>query len=129
MAKIYSGWLDSTISGFHAGEEHMKCVAQIKRAQRYAGKKKLVLVTHCVQHRRLNAFDPETPLGIPNCYSGVDNLFDRHNIHPDIALCGHTHRRALYQHTMKNGKTIDCYNSGNDYFFHTGEVVFDEIEI
>ena len=68
-------------------------------------------------------------MGIPNCYSGVDNLFDSHDIHPDIALCGHTHRRVLYGHRMKNGKEIRCYNSGNDYFFRTGEVKFDEIGV
>lgn len=129
MDRIYDGWLDSTIIGFDAMAEHLKCVGQLKHEQRYAHGKKLVLVTHCVPHRRLNAFDMETPLSIANCYSGVDNLFDSCHIHPDVALCGHTHRRVLYGHTMKDGREIRCYNSGNDYFFNTGKVVFDEIEI
>lgn len=129
MKTIYHGWLDATILGFDAMREHGKCVEQIRHAQRYARGRKLVLVTHCVPHRKLNLFDTETPLGIPNCYSGVDNLFDTWNIHPDIALCGHTHRRVLYNHVMKDGREIRCYNSGNDYFFKTGEVVFDDIDI
>ena len=129
MKTIHYGWLDATIGDFHALEEHRKCVEQIKHSQRYAREKKLVLVTHCVPHRKLNLFDTETPMSIPNCYSGVDNLFDSCNIHPDVALCGHTHRRVLYEHRMKDGREIRCYNSGNDYFFHTGEVVFDEIEL
>lgn len=129
MTNIHDGWLDRTIVGFRPLEEHLKCVEQIRNAQRYARKKTLVLVTHCVPHRRLNLFDIENPMGIPNCYSGVDNLFDSHDIHPDIALCGHTHRRVLYGHRMKNGKEIRCYNSGNDYFFRTGEVKFDEIGV
>lgn len=129
MSHIYDGWLDSTIVNFKPMNEHLKCVNQIKHAQRYARGKKLVLVTHCVPHRKLNVFDVETPMSIPNCYSGVDNLFDAKNIHPDIALCGHTHRRVLYEHHMKDGKSIMCYNSGNDYFFHTGKIVFDEIEM
>ena len=129
MSHIYDGWLDSTIAGFDAVKEHQRCVEQIRHAQRYARGKKLVLVTHCVPHRKLNLFDVETPMSIPNCYSGVDNLFDTYNIHPDVALCGHTHRRVLYEHHMKDGREIRCYNSGNDYFFKTGKVVFDEVEI
>lgn len=129
MTRIYDRWLDSTIVGFKPLEEHEKCVAQIRKAQRYARNRTLVLVTHCVPHRRLNVFDTETPLGIPNCYSGVDNLFDSNDIHPDVALCGHTHRRVQYGHVTKDGRQIRCYNSGNDYFQYTGKVVFDEIEV
>ena len=129
VCNIHPGWLDRTISDFDALAEHGRCVAQIKHEQRYARKKRLVLVTHCVPHRRLNRFDVETPYSIANCYSGVDNLFDKCNVHPDVALCGHTHNRVLYEHAMKNGRRIRCYNSGNDYFFNTQEVMFDEIEI
>jgi predicted phosphodiesterase len=68
-------------------------------------------------------------MSIPNCYSGVDNLFDSEGIHPDLALCGHTHRRVEYEHMTQEGKVIHCVNSGNDYYFKTGEVVFDEIEV
>ena len=129
MNTIYERWLDSTIVGFNALDEHKKCVAQIKKAQRNVRKKKLVLVTHCVPHRKLNLFDIDMPMSIPNCYSGVDNLFDSYGIHPNLALCGHTHRRVEYNHVTQDGKKIHCVNSGNDYYFKTGEVVFDEIEV
>lgn len=127
--KVYRGWLDASITDFKPIEENAKCVERIKHSQDAAAGKKLVLVTHCVPHRKLNLFDIDEPFSIPNCYSGVANLFDSCHIYPDVALCGHTHRRVLYEHKAENGKSIFCYNSGNDYFFDTGEVVFDEIEI
>ena len=129
IRNINGGWLDSKIIGFDPLEEHRKCVEQIKNAQLGVSNQTLVLVTHCVPHRKLNLFDIETPYSVANCYSGVDNLFDMHDVHPDIALCGHTHKRALYEHRMKNGKEIRCYNSGNDYYFYTEEVQFDEIGV
>lgn len=129
ISKIYDGWLDSSIRKFNPLGEHMKCVEQIKYAQRTAHGRKLVLVTHCVPLRKLNLFDSDQPQSIFNTYSGVDNLFDSYHIHPDVALCGHTHRRVVCEHQMKSGKTVRCYNSGNDYFHKTGEVVFDELEV
>ena len=127
--KIYDGWLDSSIRNFNPLGEHMKCVEQIKNAQRTARGRKLVLVTHCVPLRKLNQFDSDQPQSIFNTYSGVDNLFDSYHIHPDVALCGHTHRRGVCEHRMKSGKVVRCYNSGNDYFHRTGEIVFDEITV
>ena len=129
LERIDPRWLDCAIEGFKPLEEHRRCVEQIKRAQHYARGRRLVLVTHCVPHRRLNQFDADTPMSVFNCYSGVADLFGGKNIHPDLALCGHTHRRAMYGHRMKDGREIRCINSGNDYFFKTGEVIFDEIEI
>ncbi len=129
MERIYEGWLDSSIRDFNPLGEHMNCVEQIKHAQRTARGRKLVLVTHCVPHRRLNLFDGDEPQSIFNTYSGVDNLFDSYHIHPDYALCGHTHRRVVYNHEMKGGKVVRCYNSGNDYFHKTGKIIFDELEV
>lgn len=131
LDRIDTGWLDSTIVGFKPVEENARCVEQIKEAQRTAGRRRLVLVTHCVPLRKLNLFDEDTPLSIPNCYSGVHDLFQQ-GVRPDVALCGHTHRRTQCEyHYRKYGveKDIMCLNSGNDYFFHTGRLVFDEVEI
>lgn len=129
MANVWKNWLDSSIVGFNPMEEHMKCVEQIKAAQEGWRGNCLVLLTHTVPHRRLNAFDVLTPMSIANCYSGVDDLFGRHGVSPDIALCGHTHKRCHYEHLSVDGRRIDCINSGNDYFFNTGKIDCDVMTI
>lgn len=129
---IWERWLDCKIRDFDPVKENRRCVEQIKAEQRRAGKRKSVLLTHCVPLRGLNRFDEETPLSIPNCYSGMHDLFGFCHVHPDAALCGHTHMRAnLEYHYKYRGieKDIMCLNSGNDYYSHTGRVVCDEVEI
>ena len=126
---IHPNWLDSHIEKFSAIKENLKCVKQIQESMASAEGKKVVLVTHCVPHRRLNWFDLYRPMSIYNAYSGVDNLFDKHDIYPDVALCGHTHHRMHYTHSGTSNKEIRCVNVGYDYFFNTGEIVFEVVEI
>ena len=129
MRHVWKNWLDSTIIDFNPMEEHLKCIRQLKESQNGWHGNGLVLLTHCVPHRRLNAFDVLTPMSIANCYSGVDDLFGKHGILPDFALCGHTHKRCHYEHHVNEVKMIDCINSGNDYFFNTGHIDYDVIEV
>lgn len=130
MRKVWDRWLDSQIEDFHPAEEFAGCVSRIKASQDGApAGQKLVLLTHTVPLRALNAFDAETPDSIPNCYSGTENLFDPYGIRPDLALCGHTHRRAECEFAHPDGRLARCLNSGNDYFHSTGVVSSDVLEI
>jgi len=130
MRKIWDCWLDCTIEGFRPAEEFGRCVEQIVGEQSSASPgAKLVLVTHTVPLRALNAFDTATPDSIANCYSGAANLFDDHGVRPDLALCGHTHRRAECEFAHPDGRVARCLNSGNDYWHSTGVVSSDVIEI
>ena len=132
MNNIWSYWLDSRILRFNPTLENKKCVAQMKHEQSLARGRKCVMLTHCVPHRGLNLFDADTPLSIANCYSGMHDLFGFHHIHPDLALCGHTHRRTnMEYHYSGYGiiKDIPCINSGNDYFGRSGDIICDTIEI
>ena len=129
MDHIWEHWLDASIQGFVPIREHNACVDSIVAVERMTENMPKVLVTHTVPHRKLNKFDVLTPMSIANCYSGVDDLFDRHLVYPDYALCGHTHQRVLYEHTCANGHIVKCVNSGNDYFWNTQEIVFDVLEM
>lgn len=129
VKNISPTWLDSRIISFNALAEHKKCVAQIKRHLRSTANRKVVLVTHCVPHQKLNWFSENQPLSIYNAYSGVDNLFDKQSIYPDVALCGHTHKAIKYLHKCANGKETMCINVGNDYFWNNNGITFEVIEI
>jgi len=129
IRSISKNWLDSMIVGFEPVAEHGKCVAQILNNLEDVGDKKTVLVTHCVPHRALNWFDRNRPMSIYNSYSGVANLFDANGIYPDVALCGHTHRKMKYVHISPDGRETRCFNVGNDYFWENNDVLFEVIEV
>ena len=108
MEHIHPQWYDRTIVDFNPREENARCVERLLSLNDEPGVK--VLVTHTVPHRELNAhekFSPDSPF---NIYSGMNNLFDR--VHPDIAICGHTHREVI---AVLDG--VRCYNVGNDYYW------------
>lgn len=129
MAHVWENWLDASIQGFDPIREHNACVESIVNVERMTENMPKVLVTHTVPHRRLNKFDVLTPMSIANCYSGVADLFDTRQVYPDYALCGHTHQRVTYEHHCANGHVVKCINSGNDYFWNTGDVIFDVLEM
>lgn len=129
MDHVWDNWLDASIQGFVPIREHNACVDSIIAVERMTENMPKVLVTHMVPHRKLNKFDVITPMSIANCYSGVDDLFDRHLVYPDYALCGHTHQRVLYEHRCANGHVVKCINSGNDYFWNSNTVIFDTLEM
>lgn len=127
LKNIDKTWLDSTIYDFDPVIENKKCIEKIKKSLNdWSGKS--VLITHTVPYWKLNQFSYDTPDGIYNIYSGVKDLFHNEDINVDVAICGHTHRpvRLLYE---KDGKSIQCYNIGNEYFEISGEIKYEIIEI
>lgn len=127
LKHIDKTWLDCTILDFDPMIENRNCINQIKEHLKdYTGKS--VLVTHTVPYWKLNLFNFEEPNGVYNIYSGVKDLFHNDDINVDVAICGHTHRRTNLEYN-EDGKSIRCYNIGNEYFEKSGEVIYEEIEL
>lgn len=127
LINIDEHWLDHTIYDFYPVEENRECIKKIKKSlENWNGKS--VLVTHTVPYWKLNQFSYDTPDGVYNIYSGVKDLFHDDDINVDVAICGHTHRpvRLSYE---KDGKYIQCYNIGNEYYERSGKLKYEIIEI
>lgn len=123
LKNIDRTWLDCTIDDFNPVAENKKCINQIKNNLKdYNGKS--VLVTHCVPYWKLNEWSFTTPDGLYNIYSGVKDLFKNYNIHVDVAICGHTHRKVRLDYDG-----IRCYNIGNDYFRYSDILEYEIIEL
>lgn len=127
LKNIDKNWLDSTIECFNPLKRNIECIQQIKNSLKdYNGKS--VLLTHTVPYWKLNMFSYDTPNGIYNIYSGVKDLFHDNNINVNVAICGHTHRKSRVEY-KQDGKSIKCYNVGNDYFRFGTKIEYDIIEI
>ena len=121
------GWADRLIKDheqswwlFNAG-----CVKQITdNVADFKGFK--VLVTHCVPHSSLNAFNRQKPTSDFNAYSSTDLIGPGNPLYDvfDLALCGHTHNPVRTQ----IGKT-KCFCSKQDYFRYTRVVEYDIITV
>lgn len=119
--KISPRWLDRTIMDFNPQEECAKCKQQIK--DNLSKDLPNILVTHCVPHRALNAWEVMAPQGEFNQYSGcADFLSELAGV--KYAICGHTHQPVEVQ----IGETR-CVNIGNDYGFNGGHLRYELIEI
>jgi len=120
-------WADRLIED-HASSWWLFNAACIKQITDNIGNsdKKKVLVTHCVPHSDLNAFNKQKPSSDFNAYSSTDIIGKDDALYDvfDYALCGHTHNPVR----MQIGKT-QCYCSRQDYFRYTGVVEYDIIEL
>lgn len=109
--EIIDGWLDATIENFDPLLEHENCKQQI--FDNIDSAKNMILLTHCVPHESLNAFNIDQPFSPFNSYSGVkDFLKEIKDKNFKFAFCGHTHRKA-----NKDIYGIIGFNLGNDYYF------------
>lgn len=127
LDRIDRTWLDCTIIDFNPRIANRNCIQQIKDGLKdYNGKS--VLVTHCVPYWKLNRWSFDMPNGIYNIYSGVYDLFKNDNVNVDVAICGHTHRKETLEYNL-DGKHIQCYNIGNDYFRYSDLIEYEMIEI
>ena len=120
--EIVSNWLDKTIIGFKPIEECERCKQQIR--DNLSDELTNVLVTHCVPHKKLNAWEILQPQGIYNQYSGCATFLDEVKDRVKYCICGHTHKPV--------SATIDgviCYNIGNDYAFKGGRLRYEVLEV
>ena len=124
LKNIDPNWLDSSIKNFDPIAENKNCIKQIKDSLK-DHKGPSVLLTHTVPHYKLNRFWESNPSSVYNTYSGVHNLFKDHDVSVDIAVCGHTHKPATLYYDNKT----ECTNIGNDYYFKSGSLVYDVLEI
>ena len=123
QGEILDSWLDATIHNFDAMEENLVCRKKILKnsSKEFPN----ILVTHTVPYWKLNSFSFEDPYSPYNAYSGCKNfLVELNEFNFKFAFCGHTHRRELG--VFEN---VDCYNIGNDYYFKTGKVVNQIVEL
>lgn len=113
MENISTRWLDIDIKNFNPLEAHKDCVQQIKKAvEGYTGPS--VMVTHTCPHLKLNRWCLTDPDSVFNIYSGVKDFFTTHDIYPDWAICGHTHKAEAFDYINDN-HVVHCINVGNDY--------------
>lgn len=111
-------WLDASIKDFDVLSENRLCVERIMHLKEADGPK--VLVTHTVPHKELNWFETNMPDSPFNIYSGVADLISK--VQPDVAICGHTHKRVI----ARIGD-CRCFNIGNDYSYRDGWVLQKDI--
>ena len=119
MKVIDPDWFDCRIKQFDALKEHKRCLELMEPLKHHHGTK--VMVTHTCPHKKLNWFEYGMPLSKFNIYSGCADILSE--FHPDIAICGHTHKQMI-----ANIDGVRAFNIGNDYYWYGQKVLYSIIE-
>lgn len=98
-------WLDKRIIGFDYEKENKRCVQQIEK--NICDDRELILVTHCVPHKKMNGHYDESEL---NAFSGMYNLLKYYRF--KYSISGHTHKKVMGLEL----EGCNCINIGNDYY-------------